>query len=271
MLITKNFVLLNNPKTGSTFARKAIQDVLENRGIKILNKLIFHYAPTFSTYQQIKLQNVRFPNLSLKPSQHGGYCQIPYEHKDKFVFSIVRHPVSKLISAYKYQSWTRQPKISADHLTSIFPHFPELNFKEFLQYTSLVAQKECKNWNLPIDLGPQTLQFIWMFFKEPITTLKNMTPSFFSNREYASHLGPLHFIRQENLVQELITTLEQFNFSKKELSRIKEFSPRNLSPVTNGSGENMLAIATDFVYQNERVLLNIYSELDIYSSSPSKY
>ncbi len=164
MVITDQFVMLNLPKTGSSFARKALKkvhhyDTLPN---KILRKL------SLAGSSMIELSH---PSLDRQfpedlRDQHGTYRQIPEEHRHKTVVSVIRNPVDRYVSAYLFGWWKINLHTTEKRLRQAFPHFPELSFREYYEMINLFGRENRLRGMSPrIDLGFYTIQFI-QFFSE---------------------------------------------------------------------------------------------------------
>ena len=122
MIITKDYVLLNFPKTGSTFVRETLKELYYRRG-GLVNKLALatgldKWQPmqkaltaesrleTFLVKRNIKANN-HFEELWLPIAYdaqyisgvtekrkyiHGIFSQIPIEHRQKPILGIIRNP-----------------------------------------------------------------------------------------------------------------------------------------------------------------------------------
>jgi len=81
MIITDDFVMLNFPKTGSSFAREALKRLYANRNII-----------------ELMLPKITEKRYRDRVDQHGTFRQIPLAHKNKPVLSITRNPLSRFQS-----------------------------------------------------------------------------------------------------------------------------------------------------------------------------
>lgn len=80
MLVTDSFVMLNYPKTGSSFARKVIKDLYARQPKSWFRR---------RWCKELILPNIRTCGAD---DQHGCYSQIPPQYRNREVMSIVRNP-----------------------------------------------------------------------------------------------------------------------------------------------------------------------------------
>ncbi|MEO5344741.1 MAG: hypothetical protein H7842_15775, partial [Gammaproteobacteria bacterium SHHR-1] len=103
MIITDEFVMLNMPKTGSSFARHAIREIYSNCNPKRpCQELLVH---------QIDRQ---FAHKS--PGQHGTRRQIPAAHRHKPIVTIRRQPEQRYLSGYLFRHWARELPANLDEI-----------------------------------------------------------------------------------------------------------------------------------------------------------
>ncbi|MFB6305498.1 MAG: hypothetical protein ABEH43_00640, partial [Flavobacteriales bacterium] len=83
MIVTDKFVMLNFPKTGSTFVRKVLKAIAKEDRTKGRYSLGLR-KPTFKEFEILKHPNIRVNNHRYGIlDEHGVYDQIPEEHKEK--------------------------------------------------------------------------------------------------------------------------------------------------------------------------------------------
>ena len=168
MIITDDFVVLNLPKTGSTFVRTVLRKVhqarLEQRslGVRVVQGLGIRRRPFF---EELMVPNIMVRNANGREHQHGTWVQIPEAHRHKPVVSVMRNPYERLISSYEFRWWVKVPPMPEDELRVHLPTFPELTLEEFLQLRNLeMRYSRIPPIRLGIHVGLQTVQFIQMFF-----------------------------------------------------------------------------------------------------------
>jgi hypothetical protein len=195
MLITDDFVLLNFPKTGSTFARQIIKKVYGD-----------------------KVDELLLPVISGRVSQHGTYAQIPDEHREKPIVSVVRNPFDRYVSIYFFKWYSLFPPENTGKLKSYYPGFPDISFGDFLDMTDRFEKtKLLRAYGISAntDIGFQTIQFAAFYSGFPRNSLRELI-------EGKSGLfvkpSKVHFLRQEFLRQDLIMFLSKY----REFRAVKE-------------------------------------------------
>lgn len=184
MLITEDFVLLNFPKTGSTFARKVIGKIYKDKCEELLVPAAFN-----------KYNNGR-------KAQHGTFGQIPLEHRGKVVLSIVRNPFDRYVSQFCFRWYSHSPPAREEILRQIYPGFPEIDFRQFLDMTDRFSKRNILTlFKAPdTDIGFQTVQFLAFYSYNPENALNTLVKG---GRDPFSELPPIHFLRQEFLREDL--------------------------------------------------------------------
>jgi hypothetical protein len=136
MIITEIFVMLNLPKTGSTFARTVIKELYKP---SILKKILVKLRLVPRDLIELKLPNIKMPNRIF--DQHGTYSQIPKKYLNRPVFSVVRNPYTRFLSAYQFKSWANPNQLTVDRsiLERDFPTFPDLDMDT---YVDLLIESE---------------------------------------------------------------------------------------------------------------------------------
>lgn len=122
VIVTESFVMLNLPKTGSTFARKVIKD-------------LYASAPR-SWFKRTYCLDLILPNIrhAGEPDQHGCYCQIPRQYRKREIVSILRSPYERFLSAFEFRHWAYHPPRPAEVIRECFPTFPNLKLDEYIDF-----------------------------------------------------------------------------------------------------------------------------------------
>ena len=189
MLITKDFVLLNYPKTGSTFSRRIIRQVY----LDDCEELLF---PVAYDWRYIG------PN-----TQHGTYMQIPEKHRNKPVLSIIRNPFDRYVSQYRFKWYAHSPPANRRELQKLYPCFPELEFAEFLDMGERFSKRNvlaAYDIFQDTDIGFQTISFIAFFSGNPREDLEDLISG---KGDPFLRLPKVHFLHQESLREELASFL----------------------------------------------------------------
>lgn len=223
MIVTKDFVLLNNPKTGSTYARQVVKMVYgqtKNPIQSIAQKIGLLNLP----YQEIKLKNLQFPNRP--KNQHGAYSQIPERFLDRKIVSVIRNPYDKFISAFEYKYWLKQPPEQSTLLALSIEDLSNISIDQFALIQVASIKKRFPHLET-LKIGSQTLQFIFMYFKNPWLVVKSLTNEYFLEGKYKHDLGEITFINQNTLSDGLFTFLEQFDLDKAKLEQGRQMGRVN--------------------------------------------
>jgi hypothetical protein len=216
MIIAERFVMLNLPKTGSSFARKMIKELLEPNG---LQRLLGRKPPM----EELLMIPFRFkPSRHQYPSQHAVWSQIPAEHRNKPVVSIVRDPIDRLVSAYEFRHWERHPPLAPDEMRSSFPGFPDLSFEEFLRMSYDLQLPRSLPEGMRTEVGPLTVQYIRFFARDPLRTMLSLHDGMDLAAVREEHFAPVHYLHMENLREELIAFLISVGYSERQVSFIRE-------------------------------------------------
>jgi len=245
MLVTPDFVMLNFPKTGSTFSRKAIKEVYaRDPGLK-RNRLILSFFGNKPVRDLLLIPEFTgMPPLESQPSwksQHAGYSQIPKKYRHLPVVSVVRNPYSRVLSKFRFKFWTKKQSFTIDsEFSRKFPNFPDLSFEEYLDFNDYLVKKNFAAWHIDADIGQQSLVFLRMYYED--------LPRIFSLLEedkrakIINSVKSLVFLRQENLTNELIAFLKPFGLTEVGENIILKMKPAN---VTEGIREKGLELTDD--------------------------
>ena len=182
MIITPKLVLLNFPKTGSTFARAALKEIhrintplkstlLSRVGVKVNGMREIIGVSNQSVYQV--LHGIR--------GQHSTYSQIPKKYKTLPVVSIIRNPFERYVSLYEFRWWVNYPLYAENpELLARYPSFPEISFKQYLEMTSSFGMPDFvpKDVDLEVDVGLYTLQFLRFFHPYPDDAIRKLTDEY---------------------------------------------------------------------------------------------
>lgn len=253
MLIAPDFVLLNMPKTGSTFARTVLKAIHEKRADhgNIASELIELILPS--------------PTAPGRPAdQHGTYRQIPSDHAHKAVVSIARNLYDKFLSTYRFGFWAIHPPLPIDALRARFPHFPDLSFDEYVEMNLISGTGKVPN-NERLLIGNQTIQFIRMYCRNPEAVIAGLSfDDETSLQLILSDLGDVRFLRCGNINDDMANYLAEFGYSPSEVDFCRCHPPVNAAPASNADlAQVWTPIALDYVGRNERLLFAVFSTLGI--------
>jgi hypothetical protein len=273
MIVTNDFVMLNLPKTGSSFARAVIKEIYEHRQsskneiIKALQRLIFKQPSYFS---ELMLPNIRVSGIEKPANQHGTFSQIPPKYLNREIVSIVRNPYSRFMSSYEFREWEKYPLIPESFLAEHFPHFPSLSVDDYVRLEELQVIHGMFGGNIPkANVGNQTVQFIQMFFRNPRDVLANLTDEYLNSRDIFYDIADIHFLRQDRLSDDLALFLERHGFSAEEVQYVRE---RERVNVTKSCGIDRACLWTKssiaYVKEKERMIFSILNNRGIFYPTP---
>lgn len=271
MIITKDFVLLNLPKTGSTYVRNVLFTIYKKRmnQSKIVSKL-YKLKLLKPPYTELLLPNIKLKNgFNNKLDQHGIYIQIPKEHRHKEIVSVVRNPYAKFLSAYEFGWYKEHPALTPDLLEKNFPNFPDLSIDEYVDYTKLVVKHSLLKEPSDIKIGVQSIQFIKFFSKNPDLVIKNLTSQ---GNEIAVDvdldLATVTFLQQENLNDDLSKFLKKHNFKSSEVELALTSKKINVTRTDKNRDSLLTAKAIQYIEEYEKIYIHALKKLGIVYSNP---
>jgi len=268
MIITDRFVVLSNPKTGSTFVRAALKRIHGyDDPPKGLLPLPWRFRTTRGGMSELLLPNLRAPD-ERPADQHGTLSQIPRAHRGKPVVSVVRDPFSRLLSAYRFQWWRRYPPGPPELLARRFPRFPELTLEEYLRLEEFDASTRLPSPPPDFRVGFQTVQFIQMFFRDPTRVLRGLDDSYLDSDRFLDDLPRIHFLQTEDLNRELHQFLLEAGYPEERVSFILKLPAANTTERPLGAAPwNQQLLAE--VLRSERLLFRILRHQGFHYPSPT--
>lgn len=217
MLITSRFVVLNVPKSGSSFVRAALKAVYARRraraGVGERLRAAAGFGDSDLFLRELMLPNVRLPDRA--PDQHGVRAQVPPQYRQLPLVAVARNPWDKLRSEYEYRWWADHPPLPFRALRGGFPRFPDLSFDEFLRLSDLIAERKLGGLN-PLGLGNLTVEFVQFFWPDPAAALAGLNDNHVASGAWEHALGDLTLLRQDRLNAELAAFLARHGFGEDE-------------------------------------------------------
>lgn len=220
MIITDKFVLLNFPKTGSTFARTVIKKLHRYNDWTARNPLTRQFkrlALASGIYGFRELATPRMLNDGRMRiyDQHGTWRDMPDKYKRLPVVMVVRNPFDKIVSEFHF-GWLQAnlTHIGDTPVKDLFPAFPELTFNEFLEVKDALAKFNLRDIEPKTLLGWETIQFIKMTFRDPVEAFATIDQGYIDRKEFIQDLPEnLTLLRNENLNEELGRFLRKVGYS----------------------------------------------------------
>lgn len=266
MLVTDQFVVLNFPKTGSSFVRATIKRIHDfNAWPKpMLRKL---HIPHRSSLQEFILPVIINENHPYQLSPHGTYQQIPEKHKNKIIVSITRNPFDRYVSQYLF-GWWKEEYLHAYplYIYKKYPRFPDISFQDYYNMVHCVGRKSrLKDASPGIDLGMHTIQFIQFFFKDPYKTLCEIDAEYTQQKRYQADIPEIFFLHQEHLNQELHDFLIACDYPQEKINFILNAKKVNISRRSKHQ-QNLADFYTpDLIEQiryRDKLLFKLFPEYD---------
>ena len=241
MIITDKFVLLDFPKTGTTFTTAVLRTIHARR------RLAGRLLPDFSrekVFRKLKLerpgyQEVRIPRVEPIPyhkqrtSRHAGYTEIPAEFAHLPVVSGTRDPLARYTSAVLYRMRSRKRiRHAADpeELKKLYPGYPELDFGQFYDMMHRFEPDRLDLDARPdLELGAHTIAFINTFFRNPGEVFRKIDRDYIESDAWREDIPDIHFLHQENLRLEFKQYLADMGYSESECASVDSFGQKNVA------------------------------------------
>lgn len=263
MLVTRDFVMINFPKTGSSFVRhvtKGIYDSKETRLQRWWRNLVGAPDP---------LQELIFPKIDLDThseieDQHGVWRQIPEEYRNRSIITVTRNPLARYVSNYLFQWWRQFPPAAADEIAEEFPDWPELTFEDYFRFSHRFPMRnQLRGVEPRIPLGIQTVQFLRFYFPDPYELLKRIDDDWIDSDLWRDEMPDITFLHQENLAKELKAFLSKLGIADRWLTSIDQAEPVNVTKRREDQKDFHSFYSDEFldeVLKRDRLLFRIFPE-----------
>jgi hypothetical protein len=268
MIITKNFIVINFPKTGSTYVRKVIKELYDKRIEKnFILKIGYKIGLLKPFYEELILPNIKYKKGLVNDSdQHGIFSQIPQKHRSKVIVSVVRCPYERFFSIYEFRFWEIRPILSKELINEHLPQFPNLTPDDFVDYLKLLVRHTFSEQQLDFKLGISSMQFIKFFFKEPDEILKKIDNEYIqSDSLFKNDIANITFLKQDTLNENLASFLQMNGFKNEEVDFVLKHKKVN---VTKNKTLNRNLLITqkirDYVEECEFFYINVLKNYNIY-------
>lgn len=257
MLITSQFVVINLPKTGSSFVRKVMKRIYARRRWR-------WRADHFLKELMLPRGGGRYPGVD----QHGWASQVPEAYRHLPLLSVLRSPHERLLSVYEFRWWADHPFLPVAKLVQAFPRFPDLTLEEFMRMWDWEATERLGGTN-PLGLGHQTVQFVNFFFRDPEWALRSLSDDYVESGAFRADMADVSFLRQERLSDELAAWLDRFGFSESEVELCRKHPLVNRA--VGGIAERSALWterALEAIATRERFLLRMMAQLGFHFEAP---
>jgi hypothetical protein len=207
MLITDYFVMINFPKTGSSFIRACLREYYENQNRQ--SSLLKRAARKMHIVSEPKWMDLMLPNIEYAQTehraadQHGKVSQIPEGYRSKPVVSATRNPFDRAVSGYEFGWWKNHLHDTVENIKAVVPAFPNLNFSEYLAFMDSQIRHRLPPHALRSDVGIQTVEFFQYYFRDPLRALRDLDDEYIYSGAYKRDMPNITFIRTEKLNEDL--------------------------------------------------------------------
>lgn len=260
MIVTNDFVMINFPKTGSSFARAVVKRAYEIREARWDRRILREAGLRAWPIRE----RLCFNPIYGAHDAHGRVEEILDADRNKVVVSVVRDPVERWLSWYNYSALglSRDSFLPAFIvlMKSMSEDYPHVTINEF--YEIIKCWYRRRRSMVGLEIGPQTMIFGLFFATDP--------DGFFNHlREHGGDVEGLArflpkdlvFLRNESLNSDIVGFLRRFGFTEQEVAFIHEH-PRILpSGIGRQAGELRDVIDEETlgkIREEESVVYQIY-------------
>lgn len=115
--------------------------------------------------------------------------------------------------------------------------------------------------NITADVGLLSLQFIHMFFRDPVKILTSLSDAYLDGDAYRQELAPVHFLRTESLRSGLTAFLLEHGTGEEETAFIDTEERKNVSlPDGRDWRDEYSQRSLESVLRRERLLFKVFPE-----------
>jgi hypothetical protein len=268
LIITPHMVLLNYPRTGSTWARgvvRRLHGVADSGATRRLARTRLGWRG----FHELTLPIDRTASAlrERRRSQHGSWRQIPRWARGREVVSLGRDPLVQLESMYHHGFWRDHPPAPLAEVRSELPAFPDLDLAGYLTLLERFALRDVLQGARPrAEVGVLTAHFLRFFHPRPDEALRALTEEDLDGERLLAELPPLRLLRTERLRIELGALLGEQGYSAAAVEAAMEHSDaahRNASaragspPRERLTGELRARVA-----RRERLLVRLFPALE---------
>ena len=256
--------MLNFPKTGSSFARKVIEQVYAERSSKA-RRLLEKFRICNPSVMELMLPKIDEKLHYNIKDQHGTLRQIPKAHRDKPIVSITRNPILRYESTYQFRWWERNPPADMEIILKRYPHFPNLSFSEYYEMIHIYGrQNRLSNIAPKLDLGLHTIQFIQFYFDDPESVLRKIDNAYIDEERFRGDMKSISFLHQESLNSNLRDFLLHIGFKENQVGFIDSMGRINVTEKKQENSEcEKLSLENGIqntIIERDRLLFKIFPE-----------
>lgn len=264
MIITPHMVLLNYPRTGSTWARGVLRRLHGVEG-RALARTLAGTRLGWRGFHELTLSIDRTASALRegRRSQHGSWRQIPRWARSRPVVSVGRDPLVHLESAYHHGFWRDHPAAPVPSVREALPSFPELDLPGYVEYLDRFALPDVLQGAEPrAAIGVQTAQFLRFFHPRPQEALATLTDEDLDGEALVASLPRVRFLRTERLQQDLTQLLLEQGYGSRAVEQAMAQSDRNASARRSVDGPRLAEALRERVAHRERLLVRLFPPLE---------
>ena len=264
MIITPHMVLLNYPRTGSTWARGVLRRLHGVEG-RALARTLAGTRLGWRGFHELTLSIDRTASALRegRRSQHGSWRQIPSWARSRPVVSVGRDPLVHLESAYHHGFWRDHPAAPVPSVREALPSFPELDLPGYVEYLDRFALPDVLQGAEPrAAIGVQTAQFLRFFHPRPQEALATLTDEDLDGDALVASLPRVRFLRTERLQQDLTQLLLEQGYGSRAVEQAMAQSDRNASARRSVDGPRLAEALRERVAHRERLLVRLFPPLE---------
>lgn len=265
MILTDRFVVLNFPRTGSTFVRAVLHRIYGRRlDARTLRDRLPWRASRLSELSLPIDRTWKAERLG-RHSQHGRWGQIPESHRHLPVVSVMRHPLDHSVSHFLHHDWWRAPPADELVLRRRFSEWPRLTFAEYLDFEQEFALPDVLKGVRPAaHIGCLTAHFLRFYSRDPEQALSRLTDEQIDSGELASAMPSIHWLRHELLADDLASFLEKMGLPPRAIAVVRRHPRVNVSLQRQGiSWRTFYSPEQEALKRHrERALFRLFPHLD---------
>lgn len=263
MTITNDFVFIHFPKNAGTVVTACLEELYDKTTDKERGKSFRDYFSYIinreeTNYcEQYKSASLAY-NGKNAITQHQSCGEIPKKHQQKPIISSIRNPFEKYVSLYKYGSWRKKNNVSNAVILDKFPQFPDLTFKEYMDFVFNYDMVELKRkMEINLDIGRYSLHYLKMFSKDFLSILRNYTTVSDLKK---SDFYNVEFLYTERIGGDLYNFLKKMGWPENRLQFILQKKQINVNGFFDAYKEYYDQQLIDLVKEKESLLFEFFPE-----------
>lgn len=262
MLITDKFVFVHLPKTGGTFVRTVVRDLLVPS--RFMQKV-------HSARRDWGLALPFFPYKYVDLDQHGSCEKIPDRYRDRTILSCYRNPLDLLVSQYYFGWWKKYPYRFFGDPQSVrgqYGSLDSMSFPEFFRasYDGHIWFRHSAKRSGSFDpkyTGWLTCEFLAFYFntEDRIKILDSSSAGVYELGLVSELMYNVHFLETSALSSDLCNFMLQMGYDRRKVGYIKDM--KKVFSHRKGESKYIKYYTNDMiseVLEKERLLYDLFPE-----------